>query len=67
MVGVELFKKVECELKKFVCEICGFVDGFEVGGEINVGLFEGVVFVDVVGILKGCGYVGVMKWYNFVG
>lgn len=39
----------------------------EVGKELTVDLFEGVKFVDVMGISKGKGYQGVMKRHNFKG
>src|SRR5690606_20505737 len=39
----------------------------EVGSEVTVAAFEGVMFVDVVGQSKGKGYAGVMKRHNFAG
>ena len=38
-----------------------------VGETVNVGLFEGVQYVDVTGTSKGKGTQGVMKRYNFGG
>ncbi|HWB19816.1 MAG TPA: 50S ribosomal protein L3, partial [Phycisphaerales bacterium] len=37
------------------------------GQELNVTVFEGVKFVDVVGTSKGKGFQGVMKRHNFAG
>src|SRR5207237_8577214 len=37
------------------------------GDEVNVGIFEGVQFVDVIGTSKGKGYAGVMKRHHFGG
>ena len=43
------------------------VDGFEVGQEIGIDHFEGVDFIDVIGLSKGKGFQGVMKRHNFGG
>jgi large subunit ribosomal protein L3 len=40
---------------------------YEVGGEINIDLFEKGEYVDVVGRTKGRGFAGVMKRHNFAG
>ena len=37
------------------------------GDEVRVDLFEGVQFVDVIGISKGKGFAGVMKRHHFGG
>jgi len=37
------------------------------GEEVNVGIFEGVQFVDVIGTSKGKGTAGVMKRHHFGG
>ena len=37
------------------------------GDEVNVTLFEGVQFVDVIGTSKGKGFAGVMKRHHFGG
>lgn len=37
------------------------------GAEVNVSIFDGVQFVDVIGTSKGKGFAGVMKRYNFGG
>ena len=65
--GIELVEKPDCEPKRFVQEIRGAVEGFELGQEVKVDLFEGVAAVDVVGTSKGRGYAGVMKRHNFSG
>jgi large subunit ribosomal protein L3 len=41
--------------------------GFEVGQKLSVAQFQGVPFVDVIGVSKGKGYQGVMKKYHFAG
>ena len=67
--GVEAIAKANCEPKKFVKEFRtdGEDHGLEVGGEVNVGVFEDVKFVDVIGTSKGRGFAGVMKRHNFQG
>ena len=65
--GVELPAKPDCEPKRYVREIRGSVDGYELGQEITVGVLDGVAAVDVVGTSKGRGYAGVMKRHNFAG
>src|SRR5438105_2616035 len=37
------------------------------GDTVNVGIFEGVQYVDVVGTSKGKGFAGVMKRHHFGG
>ena len=39
----------------------------QLGDEVAVGSFDGVQYVDVVGVSKGKGFAGVMKRYNFGG
>ena len=43
------------------------VEQFEIGQELTVETFEGVMFVDVIGTSKGKGFQGVMKRHNFKG
>lgn len=40
---------------------------FELGQSVDVSVFEGVKFVDVIGTSKGKGFQGVMKRHNFAG
>jgi large subunit ribosomal protein L3 len=40
---------------------------FEVGKQINVSVFDGIKYVDVVGTSKGKGFQGVMVRHNFKG
>jgi large subunit ribosomal protein L3 len=40
---------------------------FTVGQQVSVQQFQGVTYVDVMGVSKGKGYQGVMKKYNFSG
>ena len=65
--GVEAPPKADCEPKRFVRELRGSSDGFEVGQEVKVGDLSEVAAVDVVGTSKGRGYAGVMKRHNFSG
>jgi large subunit ribosomal protein L3 len=39
----------------------------KIGDTVEVGSFEGVAHVDVIGVSKGKGFAGVMKRYNFGG
>lgn len=43
------------------------ISGFELGQQLTVEAFEGVLFVDVIGTSKGKGYQGGMKRHNFKG
>lgn len=65
--GKELLPKADCEPKKFVRELRGDTDGYEVGQEVRVDVLDGVQRVDVVGTSKGRGFSGVMKRHNFRG
>ncbi len=40
---------------------------YNAGDALDVNLFEGVTYVDVIGTSKGKGYAGVMKRHNFGG
>lgn len=59
--------KADCEPKRFVRELRGSVEGYEVGQEIKVDELADIKAVDVVGTSKGRGYSGVMKRHNFSG
>ena len=48
-------------------ELRGSIDGYQVGQEIKVDLFDGTTAVDVMGISKGRGTAGAMKRHNFHG
>ncbi len=65
--GVELAVKAGCEPKRFVRELRVPVEGYEVGQELGVGVFDGIKAVDVTATCKGRGYGGVMKRHNFAG
>jgi large subunit ribosomal protein L3 len=43
------------------------IEGYEIGAEITVGLFDDVTSVDVTGTTKGKGTAGVMKRHGFHG
>lgn len=66
-VGVEPVAKADCEPKKFVREFRLPVEGFAVGQELTVAVFDEVVAVDVTSTSKGSGYAGVMRRHNFAG
>ena len=65
--GVESTPKADCEPKRFVRELRGSAEGYEVGQEVCVDVLEGVAAVDIVGTSKGRGFAGVMKRHNFSG
>jgi len=65
--GVEVAPKAGCEPKRFVRELRGSIEGFDVGQEVKVGDLAEVSAVDVIGTSKGRGYAGVMKRHNFHG
>ena len=64
--GLSLAPKAECEPQKFVKELRGQAD-LAVGAELLVNALDGIKFVDVTGISKGCGYSGWMKRHNYAG
>ncbi|MCW5776082.1 MAG: 50S ribosomal protein L3 [Phycisphaeraceae bacterium] len=43
------------------------VSAFETGQTLGVDRFEGVAYVDVIGVSKGKGFAGTMKRHNFKG
>ena len=65
--GVESTPKAGCEPKRFVREVRGPVDGFEIGQKLKVDIFSKIKAVDVVGTSKGRGTAGAMKRHNFHG
>ncbi|MFV1964115.1 MAG: 50S ribosomal protein L3 [Pirellulaceae bacterium] len=65
--GVEIPKKPGCEPKRFVRELRGVTDGYEIGQEVTVAALSEVKAVDVTGTSKGRGFAGVMKRHNFHG
>jgi len=65
--GVELAPKADCEPKRFVRELRGSVEGYEVGQSLLVSELEGIAAVDVSGVSLGRGFSGVIKRHNFAG
>jgi large subunit ribosomal protein L3 len=65
--GVESPAKAGAEPQRFIREIRGDIDGFQIGQQLTVDHFSEVAAVDVVGISKGRGYAGVMRRHNFSG
>lgn len=64
------FKKANVSPQRFVKEFrltAEEMDGYEVGSEITVDMFEPGQFVDVTGTSKGKGFAGVMKRHGFRG
>jgi len=65
--GSEVRSKADCEPKKFIRELRGDTEGYEVGQDVAVGVLEEVKRVDVIGVSRGRGFAGVMKRHNFSG
>lgn len=65
--GIAPVLKAGCEPKRFVREFRGSVEGYTVGQELRVNIFQGVRAVDVIATSKGRGTAGVMKRHNFAG
>jgi large subunit ribosomal protein L3 len=65
--GVAVPAKANCEPKRFVRELRGSTEGYEVGQAVTVAGFEDVKAVDIVGTTKGRGFAGVMKRHHFAG
>jgi large subunit ribosomal protein L3 len=67
--GVELATKAECEPKRYVREFRtdGENASYEVGQTLTVNALAECKFVDVIGTVKGRGFTGAMKKYNFSG
>jgi large subunit ribosomal protein L3 len=65
--GIEPAAKASCEPQSMVREFRAAVDGYQVGQELKVDLFNEVKAVDVTGITKGRGTQGVMKRHNYHG
>jgi large subunit ribosomal protein L3 len=65
--GVEVPRKADCEPKRFVRELRGATDGYQVGQQLKVDVLSDVASVDVVGTSKGRGYAGVMKRHGYSG
>ncbi|GHT15030.1 50S ribosomal protein L3 [Planctomycetales bacterium] len=65
--GIELAPKADCEPKSFIREFRIATEGYNVGQQLTVEIFDQVLSVDVTAISKGSGYSGVMKRHNFSG
>ncbi len=62
------FAKNDVEPRKNLCECrVSDVEGYEVGQEFGVEIFQDAEFVDVTGTSKGKGFQGVMKLHNYSG
>ncbi|MGL5683135.1 MAG: 50S ribosomal protein L3 [Marinifilaceae bacterium] len=61
------FKKAGTTPKRKLVEFSGFETAYALGDVINVDLFVGGDFVDVVGTSKGKGFQGVVKRHGFGG
>ena len=61
------FAKAGVTPKAKLVEFTGFENEYKLGDVLDVNLFEGVPFVDVVGISKGKGFQGVVKRHGFSG
>ena len=65
--GVEIAPKAECEPQRFVRELRGNTEGYEVGQQVTVAQLAEIAAVDVTATSKGRGFSGVMKRHNFQG
>jgi large subunit ribosomal protein L3 len=65
--GVSVPAKADCEPQRFVRELRGSTQGYEVGQTLKVDVLADVVSVDVVGTSKGRGFAGVIKRHGFAG
>ncbi len=62
------FKKGNVKARRYLVETrVDTVEGYEVGTEFGLEIFENIEFVDVTGTSKGKGYQGLMKKNNFSG
>ena len=61
------FKKAGTTPKRKLVEFSGYDAEYKLGDVIEVTLFEGTEFVDVVGTTKGKGFQGVVKRHGFGG
>ncbi|MCP5506903.1 MAG: 50S ribosomal protein L3 [Chlamydiales bacterium] len=62
------FKKAEVQPRRHLAESrINDVEGYEVGQEIGLDIFDEVTHLDVVGTSKGKGFQGVIKLFNFSG
>jgi large subunit ribosomal protein L3 len=65
--GIAPLAKADCEPKRMVREFRISPEGYEVGQELKVDVFDGVTSVDVIATSKGRGTAGAMKRHNFKG
>ncbi len=65
--GIVPSPKANCEPQRFVREFRGSVEGYSVGQELRVEMFQGLLAVDVVATSKGRGTAGVIKRHHFGG
>ena len=61
------FKKAGTTPKRKLVEFSGYDVEYKLGDVIDVNLFEGTEYVDVVGTSKGKGFQGVVKRHGFAG
>jgi large subunit ribosomal protein L3 len=61
------FKKAGTTPKRKLMEFSGYDVDYKLGEVIDVTLFNGTVFVDVIGTSKGKGFQGVVKRHGFGG
>ena len=61
------FKKAGVTPKRHLAEFKGFGNEYKEGSEIGVDIFNGTIYVDVIGKSKGKGFQGVVKRHGFGG
>jgi len=65
--GRPVLAKAGCEPKRYVRELRGPIEGYQVGQQIKVDVLAEVKAVDVTAITKGRGFQGVIKRHGFAG
>ena len=61
------FKKAGTTPKRKLVEFSGYDVDYKLGAVIDVNLFEGIEYVDVIGTTKGKGFQGVVRRHGFGG
>ncbi len=61
------FKKAGVTPKRHLAEFKGFDTEYKLGDQIDVNLFAGATYVNVIGTSKGKGFQGVVKRHGFGG
>jgi large subunit ribosomal protein L3 len=65
--GLAPIPKANCEPPRYIRELRGPTDGYQVGQEVRVDVLADVKAVDVTGVTKGRGFAGPIKRHHFSG